>query len=534
MKHVGNEQQAFILDHFGIIAQVCKEIRLQDVIDRAIGTDIRQKVTPGAAVVSMVLNCFGFVNNPLYLSPQFLENLPVERLIGPGLTPEMFNDDLLGRTLEKIAEHGTEKLFMDIALQAYKRYNLEPDKVWHLDTTSVSVEGEYEGEGKITITKGFSKDHRPDLKQFMVGLLTNKSIPLVIQTLSGNTSDKTYFRELPLTLGRELADAFGGGQTLIMDSAFFSKENVQAVTPHFNWITSVPMTIKEAKDLRKNTQTFQKTTVEGYETATYTMDYGGIDQRWIVVKSKKRAKQAKKKLEERIDKEYEKISKEVWHFSNKTFESKQDGKKALQRLAKKWKFFRLGTVTYEEKRVKKTKGRGRPRKDAPVKLVYSLSCTIEKDEETIAHTLHQAGTFILATSWQETYSAEEILTLYKSQQHVERGFRFLKDPLFFAEGIYLKNPDRIMALLMVMGIALLIYSITELRLRTAIAASQQPFPDPYRAPSLRPTLRHVLRYFRGIIVMYTPSSETTKVFNLKAEHSFVLEHLGADYVAMYT
>ena len=35
---------------------------------------------------------------------------------------------------------------------------------------------------------------------------------------------------------------------------------------------------------------------------------------------------------------------------------------------------------------------------------------------------------------------------------VERGFRFLKDPLFFADSLFLKKPERIMALMMIMGI----------------------------------------------------------------------------------
>lgn len=68
----------------------------------------------------------------------------------------------------------------------------------------------------------------------MVELLTNKQIPLVIQLLSGNTSHKKYFKDSPLTLGKELSEGVGGGHTLIMDSALFNEQNVKAVSPYFH------------------------------------------------------------------------------------------------------------------------------------------------------------------------------------------------------------------------------------------------------------------------------------------------------------
>ena len=56
-------------------------------------------------------------------------------------------------------------------------------------------------------------------------------------------------------------------------------------------------------------------------------------------------------------------------------------------------------------------------------------------------------------------SDAEVVAAYKQQQQMERGFRFLKDPLFFASSLFLKNPKRIMVLLMVMLLSLLVYGI---------------------------------------------------------------------------
>jgi len=57
---------------------------------------------------------------------------------------------------------------------------------------------------------------------------------------------------------------------------------------------------------------------------------------------------------------------------------------------------------------------------------------------------------------------------YKDQQQVEQGFRFLKDPLFFAHAVFLKTERRIQTMLMIMGLALLVYPIAERKLREAL------------------------------------------------------------------
>nr|QNO53012.1 hypothetical protein PNHJDAII_00016 [Methanosarcinales archaeon ANME-1 ERB6] len=94
------------MDHLGIVGRVCKEIDLAGEIDRIVGVDPRQKVTCGEAVVAMVLNTLGFVDRPLYLFPEFLATKPVELLIGEGLKAEWFNDDVIGRSLEKLYRAG--------------------------------------------------------------------------------------------------------------------------------------------------------------------------------------------------------------------------------------------------------------------------------------------------------------------------------------------------------------------------------------------------------------------------------------------
>jgi transposase len=61
---------------------------------------------------------------------------------------------------------------------------------------------------------------------------------------------------------------------------------------------------------------------------------------------------------------------------------------------------------------------------------------------------------------------------YKAQQSCERGFAFLKDPLFFADSIFLKSPERIESLGMIMGLCLLVYTSAQRQIRTAVRESK--------------------------------------------------------------
>lgn len=138
------------LDHLGIVAGICKEIELAEQVDRIVGPTERQ-VSVGEALQAMVLNALGFVSRPLYLTPEFFANKPLDRLLRPGLTAEMLNDDSLGRALDKLYEAGVTEVFAQVASHALRRYGFQHRFV-HLDTTSLSVEGEYDC---LTIASSF-------------------------------------------------------------------------------------------------------------------------------------------------------------------------------------------------------------------------------------------------------------------------------------------------------------------------------------------------------------------------------------------
>ncbi len=123
-----------------------------------------------------------------------------------------------------------------------------------------------------------------------------------------------------------------------------------------------------------------------------------------------------------------------------------------------------------------------------------------------------------------------MLENYKDQDvSVERDFRFLKDPLFFAQSLFLKKPQRLMALLMVVSLALLIYSLAERKLRQALKEMNATIPDQYRKPTQPPTIRWAFQLFEGLDILLVRQNGKIvlrQLLNLNPVQQLVISLLG--------
>ena len=169
------------------------------MIDARLIPDAQEVITPGEAVAGMILNGLGFANRPLSLTPQFFANKPLDLLFREGIRAEMFNRFKLGRTLDEVYAYGCDLLFQELALAVCAHEGIDL-RFNHLDTTSFSLSGDYvpdSDEHAITITHGYSKDHRPDLKQAVLELMVSQDggVPFVSKSWDGNTSDTQIFQE---------------------------------------------------------------------------------------------------------------------------------------------------------------------------------------------------------------------------------------------------------------------------------------------------------------------------------------------------
>jgi hypothetical protein len=124
---------------------------------------------------------------------------------------------------------------------------------------------------------------------------------------------------------------------------------------------------------------------------------------------------------------------------------------------------------------------------------------------------------------------QDLLDAYTGQGHAECVLRFRKAPPFLASSLYLKKPERIMALLLGMAVWLLVYAALEYRSRQARTAHDATFPTQKGKPIQNPTTRWVFQYFVGIHLLRMPGQGAV-VLNLTDEHHKLLRLLGKPYL----
>jgi transposase len=488
------------LDHHGIVASVMKELGIISMIDQRVGIDSSEEITTGEAIAAMVINGLGFSDRPLMLTPQFFENIPVELLFQDGVEAKHFNRHKLGRALDKISDYGTTKLFSELSISCAQQECIGLEKI-SIDTTSHSFEGEYDKEfdvKEVKIVHGYSKDKRPDLKQVVQDLIVScdEGIPIGMRNWDGNSSDNVIFEERC----RMIKESFSMQENtpiLIADSKLYSLENAKNLSS-MKFVTRIPETIKEAK---KNIEDAIMTNnwkgnAEIYYCPSTTTDHYGIKQKWTVYYSKEGLSKARKTIEEKIKKEKESLEKDLFHLQAKRFGCEEDAKEELSKIYEKWKYHFVGKITI--KKIAKYPGKGRPKiKSTPKKHLYQISSQYEVKENIVDHEAIRKACFIIATN-QKTLGEMEILELYKQEGHCERGFRFLKSPHFFTSAFFLKSNKRIDGLLMVMTLALLVYSIAQRRLRRSLKQKNETIPNQINRPIQNPTMRWIFQIFSGI------------------------------------
>ena len=164
------------LDHHGLIAVVIKEIGLSVLIDGFLPLTKLTRVSHGQAISAMLLNSMGFTSRPLSLTPQFFSSKALDVLFTGDIKAEDLNRHRLGRCLDAIYDYGCDKLFSEISHKICNQEGIDRSVV-SLDTSSFKVTWAYDrdtDEHEITISRDYSKDHRPDLKQVVLELLVSQ------------------------------------------------------------------------------------------------------------------------------------------------------------------------------------------------------------------------------------------------------------------------------------------------------------------------------------------------------------------------
>jgi len=514
--------EGYSVKHLPIVKAYTEKLGLVELVNHLVPSQM--DVPPGIFFLGMVLDTLSG-RNPLYRLEQFFLEQDTELLLGKEVTAKSFNDVNVGRFLDKVFDVGALKIFKEISIRAVSIFGLNCRHV-HFDTTSRSVFGDYDtyGNDPFEITYGHSKDHRPDLKQFLISMLcVDRNVPVFGKIEDGNASDKSVNHDVLSEISKYMAaHGLGTGAFIyIADSAAITKKNLKAIGQDILFISRLPATYKECgrvikeaveKDAWENVGIIAKTKPTAKRPAAYYKSYEtevtlyGETYRAVVIHSSAHDRRRQKRIERKLLEEKNALTGKCREAAKMDYFCREDAEAAANKLsAEPCTYYKINTRVEE----KPVYGKGRPRKDGFQKIKemrYVVSADIAEDVVAVTTFREEAGCFVLITNVpKETegeiaYDSKAILEAYKDQYGIEQDFGFLKDPVI-VNSVFLKKPERIEVLGLILLTSLLIWRLMERSMRQYVEQTGEKLPGWDRKPTDRPTSFMMTTKFRGIMVI---------------------------------
>ena len=506
--------------HLPAAAAYCRRLGLVELVDRLVPT--RMGLRPGLAVQAMVLDTLSG-RTPLYRVENFLAEQDVELLLGEQVPAHAFNDTNLARALDAIFAAGSAKIVTELGLRATGIFHLDTTAPSY-DTTSTSVWGDYhacESEPPPPgprITHGHSKDHLPELKQFMTELLcVDRGVPIFGQTLDGNSSDKTSNNRMLSRIGSIMAShGLGPGAFVyVADSAMVTERNLDAIGPN-RFISRLPATYDECERAMAEAVVAGAWTEIGplaesptgknrpcavYKAFETTVALHGKTYRAVVIHSSSHDRRRQKRLDKALDASAKAAKAELAKLATVYF-CEADARVAQARAEKLSGRLHLVTSVIRPVEVRR---RGRPPASgpAPTDTRYELSCELVENTVGVERERSLAGCFVLLSNvpreGEGAMDAAKMLATYKGQYGVESDFAFLKDPVVVND-IFLKTPSRIDALGMVLVVALMVWRLMERSMRAHVQNTKTTLPGWCQRETDKPTAFMMTTAMTGIMV----------------------------------
>jgi len=514
---------AYVVGHLPIVKAYAVKIGLVDIINELVPSQM--DVEPGLIFLGMVMDTLSG-RTPFYRLDEFFHDQDTELLLGKRVNPSVFNDYNVGRVLDKAYEIGAIKLFSAISRQAVEIFEVDT-RHGSFDTTSVSVFGDYDiyredsESSLLKITNGHSKDHRPDLKQFLISMLcVDRNVPVFGKTEDGNGSDKTINNEILTSISKRMAlhGLEPGAFIYIADSAVVTQKNLLAIGDSTLFISRLPASYKEClrviKDAIEKDQwqdlgilSITKATVKrpaahykGYES---TVELHGKLYRAVVIHSTAHDKRRQKRIDRELKTDRKGLENECKEISKKDFYCLADVQAAQEEFSKRSCTYHVVNTEIEE-RPKYKRGRPRGGVREVKEMRYGLLATIAEDEKAVSRLRQEAGCFVMLTNvakeGEGSYTAKEILRAYKDQYGIEQNFGFLKDPVI-VNSIFLKRPERIEVLGLVLLLSLLIWRLIEREMRQYVEREKVDLPGWKRRRTKRPTAFMLMTSFERIMII---------------------------------
>jgi transposase len=358
---------------------------------------------------------------------------------------------------------------------------------------------------------GFSKDHRPDLKQFKIGLAVNENgLPVMGEILSGNTSDVLFNPQAAVHMKEFFDKKQFRDVVFVSDCAIVSTESLSELAKkHVRFISRLPETFSLAEHLKDKAfqcGNFTKINDE-YQVFAASEKLDGRDYRFLVVQSSHLAEKKEKTLQKQIDKKKSQYEQEGKKLTKEAFACEADALMMLNAFSQKVQtagFSVSAQVQREELKSHGQKGRPKATDEVKVTILYRIQELVvgPMSSERLEDLKRKESTFVLLTNVmnKQTYDDKRILEEYKHQNCVENRFKFLKNPVYFGP-MYLKNQRRLQALGYVFILALLIASYLEYRVRENLKKNADTVLLPGKKKTNVPSITTILEILGSIQVV---------------------------------
>ncbi len=500
------------LDVFPLVKHYISELGLYELFDEFVPNDNNCEIPPAQVLCTMVVNIVVSAR-PLYKIDEWLQ----EYMDGISESDEdsaKYNDDRLGRTLDSLFRADRNTLMALVSIAAIKVHQLIIEAI-HNDSTSVSFAGAYNKQSlKAALIKyGFSKDHRPDYKQLVFGLNITEDghVPISYNLFDGNQADITT--HIPNWDG--LRNFLETEDFLyVADTKLFSFDNTSHIDENGGrFITPMPKNRKEAKAflerLRQSEEIIweiaytQKNSRNKNETIIYkTYDQEETKEGYIIIwvhssNKERRDRNTRTRRITKAEKELKAISSKLNKYTLKTREQIERAVSTACKDAKKF----VTVEIVEKQSIEKVKigpGRRGPKSKYKNKKTITYDLQWSRNDEAIEQASKSDGIFPLVTN-DASLSAAEVLRTYKKQPFLEKRFYTKKSVLEVAP-VFLKNNERIEAMMFLYFLGLMIVSLLERNVRSQMLKAEiRNLPIlPEGMNTKTPTWNNICYFFRAV------------------------------------
>ena len=506
----------FVLSAHPIIEHYIQKLRIAEFIATYIPQDRRLQM-PTERTLCVLIHNILTTPTPMYALADWLAPLDEQ---GLGLESDQvgcLHDDRVGQALDRFYQGRHKDVFFHLALRAIKTFGLDCSQI-HQDTTTVTFSGQYTAwQLPEQLTYGHNKDHRPDLKQLVLGLsvTADGSVPLLHKVYSGNQTDDRLHLENHQRLRRLLQRA---DFIYVADCKLATEANLQRLAACGGRFVSVmPRTRQEDGDFRQRVRQNQvqwahllsrknnrrpDSKTDRYDLAQGNYQASGYRLLWI--RSSQKAEQDAQSRTRRVNQTLEGLRELQAKINTYHLKCQSAIEQAIQRILDEhdthnWIGYQIEVHRQYEKRFSR---RGRPAVSQKGRWIWKpyFSISFNVDGNSLAQEALSDGVFPLITNLEaDSYPAKRVLELYKFQPFLEKRHSQLKTWQEVTP-IFLKKDERVVAYLHMHVMALMVATLIERELRRAMHQHSIPWLPlyPEDRPCRYPTLFDIVRVFRQV------------------------------------